>query len=245
MGQDTLYFLFSKYSESSQKLFTYVRDLATHIHILPVQIDDPETRSKVVKTAIKTVPCIIAQTADEVKIYEGQNLLELLKNLANMVQNNQVQAAPQEDQGLTSLESVPVQSIAPPPNTIPQDSFTASVNARLTPQQFNSPPPAQPMLTNQIQQGVSTQQIAQQYANTAQAQTPLPQQQMQQMPPQDMMQDQSQMFDNSNAYTQQDITGGQIRSGGGKGGAKQLSESMLREREQSERSMFPNQQMMR
>ena len=245
-NNDQLYFLYSNYSKACGDVFSFVRGLAEHIPILPICIDDPSTREKITKTTIKTVPSIIAHTQTDIQIYEGQDLVQLLQKLHQVVANSMPPPPPPQQPSM-----VPVQSIAPPPQ--PQQlgttnlDYTSSVNQRLAPVEITSPPQGQPMLTTQISQAgtMNTQQQAQQYANMAHQQSAPP---LTSVPPPAM--DGSQMLDVSSAgtftkgegYSHQDITGSSAGAAN-KGNAKQLSESMLREREQMDKTGDPRMRM--
>lgn len=225
MSNDIFYFMVSKYSSACEQVFGAVKELATHFNIQPVFIDDPETRRLVVKT-VKTVPSMLIISGSTVQLFEGKEFAKLLGDLQNIVRNiaaqQQAQMESQMPQMQTQLEpQMQVQSIAQPQQPPEVGKVTkldtnASVNARLQPQQFTSPPPPQPMLTTQIAAGNSQPQTTQL--------SPMPTGEAQPIG------DTSQMFDTNNSYSHEDIMGTAVPATG-KGGAKLKSDAMQRERE--------------
>ena len=203
----TLYFLFSKFSSQCGGIFDYVKQLSGHLPIVPICIDDSETRNRVMKAHIKTVPAMVAASKESLDVYEGDDFEKLLHKLGTFVQQQaqaqqqaQVQAqqeAQGQSMGQTVLTPQAMSGVAEQSNmqSTPMN-VNASLNARLQPQDFSSSPlPSQPMLTNQINHGQTAQIAHQQMAH---------QQQSLGMPPQQMQAQQMQ--------SQQQMMGGQASS---------------------------------
>ena len=203
----TLYFLFSKFSSQCGGIFDYVKQLSGHLPIIPICIDDSETRNRVMKAHIKTVPAMVAASKESLDVYEGDDFEKLLHKLGTFVQQQaqaqqqaQVQAqqeAQGQSMGQTVLTPQAMSGVAEQSNmqSTPMN-VNASLNARLQPQDFSSSPlPSQHMLTNQINHGQTAQIAHQQMAH---------QQQSLGMPPQQMQAQQMQ--------SQQQMMGGQASS---------------------------------
>lgn len=174
---ETYYFLYSKYSVACNQIMPIVKGFSNYINISPIDIDDKQTRSKLAKTVIKTVPAIIVHAPDRIYVLERQELQAFLQRINTLI-NSQVQ---QQQQLLaanagTNLMPTQVQSIAPPPNAAAPVqneamSVTASINSRLAPQLITSPAPPPPALTTQVNSGqtsvVANAQMQQQQRATA------------------------------------------------------------------------------
>ena len=217
----TLYFLFSKFSSQCGGIFDYVKQLSGHLPIVPICIDDSETRNRVMKAHIKTVPAMVAASKESLDVYEGDDFEKLLHKLGTFVQQQaqaqqqaQVQAqqeAQGQSMGQTVLTPQAMSGVAEQSNmqSTPMN-VNASLNARLQPQDFSSSPlPSQPMLTNQINHGQTAQIAHQQMAHQQQSLGMPPQQmQAQQMQAQQMQAQQMQ----SQMPPQQQMMGGQASS---------------------------------
>jgi hypothetical protein len=197
-----LYFFYSKFSPSSAQILPTVTGLKQFYNIHFISIDDPITREKVLKAKIKTVPCLLIQTASSLNTYEGQNLVDVIPMLFKIGQQQQQQQQHQQMQpkinpnGQTMLFPPPPaaavgQTIVPPQQQMPaapvphsqESNFNSAVNARLQPIPINTAAPNQPIVTNQVAQQTSIQtQVGQQPQLQAPHPAQLAQMQAQQQP---------------------------------------------------------------
>jgi hypothetical protein len=164
MSSQLIYFLYSKYSVVCTQMMPTIKSLHPYFNIIPVEIDDPMTRTKVMRANINTVPCVLLQTPSQLMTFEGQKLLDFIQNLVGMVQARQ-QPVVTQTTAVTNPNNL-VQSIVDPativaPPAAPSLNVVDSMNSRLQPQVISSPPPPSPILTNQIQQSSQTNVIAQ------------------------------------------------------------------------------------
>jgi hypothetical protein len=179
----TLYFLYSKYSLPSSKVYPTIQLFSQYLPIESICIDDPITRSRLNKTIVKTVPSIISQTNTKIQVFEDQDFYTLLQKLGVLYEQeqqrlehqrlehqkletqllNQTNDANVSNVSTISNESNSVTTIA---STIATQSnkplstdlnVTSNINSRLQPQEFSSPPLPQPKLTNQIVQTTNPQ----------------------------------------------------------------------------------------
>ena len=180
-SSDELYFLFSKYSRSCSSLMPKIHQLAASFTVHFVDIDHPQTRQKLMRTDIRTVPCIIVKTDRQLDVVEARGIPKLLGILQGVAQQRQ-QAALQYSQ--QSMMAPPVQqqplvstivdpSLATVPHLQKEDlSYGQSLNSRLQPTVVSGPPPPQPAITNQIVSGqTSATTSAQAMANQHHQQT--------------------------------------------------------------------------
>ena len=133
---ETLFFLFSAHSQACKQLFPIIQNLSKHLTIHPVDIDHIDIRQKVTLTDIKTVPCIVVQTEEKLMVLENHELADFIQRIVGMVQASQ-QPPPQPPQLQTT-------SLVSPEDSAPDSlnmSYTSSVNSRLQPVKFSSPPP--------------------------------------------------------------------------------------------------------
>ena len=133
---ETLFFLFSAHSQACKQLFPIIQNLSKHLTIHPVDIDHIDIRQKVTLTDIKTVPCIVVQTSEKIMVLENSELADFIQRIVGMVQASQ-QPPPQPPQLQTT-------SLVSPEDSAPDSlnmSYTSSVNSRLQPVKFSSPPP--------------------------------------------------------------------------------------------------------
>ena len=181
---EKLYIFYSKYSKACAAILPQVKMLAQYLTIIPIEIDDPETRKYLVDTGVKSVPCILLESSESLDLYEGDQVIKLLEKAFSMIQtqiqkDQTQQQIPTQQQYPQQYPSNQIQSIVDP-NYAQQPPIQgldvgASVNSRLAPQQVYGPPPGQPMLTNQLVQGQSVNQLA--HLQQTQHQTPIPIQQ--------------------------------------------------------------------
>jgi hypothetical protein len=140
---ETLFFLFSAHSQACKQLFPIIQNLSKHLTIHPVDIDHIDIRQKVTLTDIKTVPCIVVQTNEKIMVLENTELADFIQRIVGMVQASQ-QPPPQPPQLQTT-------SLVSPEDSAPASlnmSYTSSVNSRLQPVEFSSPPPQEASLTS-------------------------------------------------------------------------------------------------
>ena len=140
---ETLFFLFSAHSQACKQLFPIIQNLSKHLTIHPVDIDHIDVRQKVTLTDIKTVPCIVVQTSEKIMVLENSELADFIQRIVGMVQASQ-QPPPQQTQ-LQTTSLVSPEDSAPP---LLNMSYTSSVNSRLQPVEFSSPPPIEASLTS-------------------------------------------------------------------------------------------------
>ncbi len=256
-----VYFLFSKFSPVCNQVFPTMKGLAQYINVLPINIDHPQVRSKVLTSKVKTVPAVIVQSPSSLEIYEGDDFVDFLNKVTDYVKS---QSSLPSANGETIIAQGPsqVQSIVSPmqaQQTISEPPV-ASISSRLQPLEITTPAPPNPMVTTQVSAPSITAQAAvlQQQHQQQPMQQPI-QQTMMQPPPPQMMQQQPQMMGevidasvieqpqpqagstltNSGHLTMQDITGTQSMSKMDAGGAKATADAMQREREEAERSINP------
>lgn len=147
-----LYFLYSKYSNACKTFLPVIQQLQPHFSITFVNIDHPESRQRLAKTPIKTVPSILVETPSQIMILENKELQDFVQKLFTLVQQQQQQPHQQQFQppppNQVSTIVDPSLSVAPQPTA--DLSFGSSLNSRLQPQQISGPPPPQPIISNQI-----------------------------------------------------------------------------------------------
>ena len=261
-----VYFLFSKFSPICNQVFPTMKGLAQYINIVPVNIDHPEVRSKVLTSKVKTIPAVVVQSPSSLEIYEGDDFVDFLNKVTDYVKTQQALANPN---GETVIAEGPssVQSIVSPMQAQQQvqQKPEASITSRLQPMEITTPAPPNPMVTTQVSAPSITAQAAvlqQQHQMQPQQTQMMPQQtqMMQPQQPQQQMQPQQpqimgEVIDasvieqpqsaggatlNSNGHlTMQEITGSTSMSRMDTGGAKATAEAMQREREESERAINP------
>lgn len=264
-----VYFLFSKFSPICNQVFPNMKGLAQYINIVPVNIDHPEVRSKVLTSKVKTVPAVIVQSPSSLEIYEGDDFVDFLNKVTDYVKTQQALTNPN---GETVIAQGPsqVQSIVSPMQAQQQvqQKPEVSITSRLQPMEITTPAPPNPMVTTQVSAPSITAQAAalqqqhqmqpqqpQMMQQTQMIQQPSPQMQQTQMIPQQQPQMMGEVIDasvieqpqnaggatlNSNGHlTMQEITGSPSMSRMDTGGAKATAEAMQREREESERAINP------
>jgi hypothetical protein len=255
-----VYFLFSKFSPVCNQVFPTMKGLAQYINVLPINIDHPQVRSKILTSKVKTVPAVIVQSPSSLEIYEGDDFVDFLNKVTDYVKSKSAIST----NGETVIAQGPsqVQSIVSPMQA--QQTITeppvASISSRLQPLEITTPAPPNPMVTTQVsapsitaQAAVLQQQHQQQPMQPQQTMmTPQPQQTQQQAPPQMMgeiidasvieqppQQQGGSTLNSTGHLTMQEITGTQSMSRMDTGGAKATADAMQREREEAERSINP------
>lgn len=151
---EVLFFLYSKYSPSCSRVMPSMHQLAAHYTIHFVDIDHPQTRQRLRKTDIKTVPCIIVKTPKQLDVVEAPGIPKLLGALNRLVAERNNMSAQMMYQPPPPPPPPMVSSIIDPSLVNQQQkqdvSFASSMNSRLQPQQISGPPPPMPAVTNQI-----------------------------------------------------------------------------------------------
>jgi hypothetical protein len=244
MSSQLIYFLYSKYSVVCTQMMPTIKSLHPYFNIIPIEIDDPVTRTKVMRANIQTVPCVMLQTPSQLMTFEGQKLLDFIQNLVGMVQARQqpvvTQTTPISNPG-NIVQSIvdPAAHVLPPTATASQNIID-SMNSRLQPPVISSPPPPEPILTNQIQQSSQSNVIAQASALQQQqhAQQPV-------LPSEAMSQgvtDAAGLFSNQGGLTMNDINGTQtsnMKVNQNGSSLNSVAQQMARQREEDDNAQNP------
>ena len=267
-----IYYFFSKHSPACQGLTPTMMSFSSYFQVIPVDIDDPMMRRRVLQSSIKTVPTVVVQSPSMLEIFAGQELVQFVNQLAANVKQQmaarmmpppQPAPAPLAETVLypTPPPQMPVQSIVNPAIAQQPVQQTQTVNsamqARLAPQQFDSPPPPQPLMTTQIAANPTQQQAAQMQQQQQQHQQqmqPMQQPQMPQMQPvvqseiaagvideTAMTAPQQSLITPTTGMSMQDITGGNTmaRMNNVKGDAIAQAQAMQQAREAEDSAINP------
>lgn len=150
MSTEVLYYLYSKYSQSCTQLMPTMHRLASNYTIHFIDIDHPQTRMRLRRTDIKSVPCVIVKTDRQLDVVEARGIPQLVNILQHMAQQREAPppVVPQQPQ------QTMISSIVDPALVAPQAkqdmSYSSSLNSRLQPTVVSGPPPPQPAITTQI-----------------------------------------------------------------------------------------------
>jgi hypothetical protein len=210
-----------------------MQTISKYAQVIPVNIDNPQARDRILQSKIKNVPAIIVQTPSKIDVFEGKTLVDFINKLMQII--NTPKGPPMPQAGHTTLMPSPqmVQTIVSPQDMQPQqappptvDNLNATMNNRLQPIQIDNVQEQRtaPILSNQIASTTATQQanlLQQQHQNGMMP----PQQMMQQQPP--MMPQQPPMMQSTPMMPQPQMLTPNVPMGQGGSEVTMLDDSIL------------------
>ena len=136
---ETIFFLFSAHSQACKQLFPTIQTLSKHLTILPVDIDHIDIRHKVRLTDIKTVPCIVVQTEEKLMVLENHELANFIHRTIGLIQASQSLQPEQSAQPQQSAQHTTLVKPEDVTKPVADMSFVSSINSRLQPIEFAPP----------------------------------------------------------------------------------------------------------